>query len=99
MVADCHAEKVADDNSHIVKDETTEVVEVEDSVCDSDSSDSASEFCAPSDEGGADETSMEPPTKVARAGRVEQANFERLFQEAPCLQGGSLHRGWQWLIA
>ena len=67
-----HAEKVAIDDSHTIKDENTEVVEVEDSECDSDSSDSASEFCASSDEGGADEV-PEPPTKVVRAGRVEQA--------------------------
>ena len=67
------AEEFAGDNACLVKDENTEVVEVEDSECDSDSSDSASEFCASSDEDEFHELPLEPPAKVARAGRVEQA--------------------------
>ena len=73
-VAGCHAEKLDGHDADIVKDEAAEVVEVEDSECDSDSSDSASEFCASSDEGESGELSMEPPAKVARAGRVERAH-------------------------
>ncbi len=65
---------MANEASPTIKNEDAEVVEVDDSERDSDSSDSASDFCISSDEGEEEVVSSEPPAKVARAGRVEQAN-------------------------
>ena len=73
-VVDHRVENMVNEKSPTVKDEEAEIVEVEDSERDSDSSDSASEFCISSDEGEEEVVSAEPPAKVARAGRVEQAN-------------------------
>ena len=73
-VVDHRVENVVNENPSNVKDEEAEVVEVYESERDSDSSDSASDFCFSSDEGEKEDVPIEPPTKVTRAGRVEQAN-------------------------
>ena len=73
-VVDHRVENMVNEKPPTVKDEEAEVVEVDDSERDSDSSDSASDFCISSDEGEKEDVSVEPPTKVTRAGRVEQAN-------------------------
>ena len=73
-VVDHRVENVVNEKPSNVKDEEAEVVEVVESERDSDSSDSASDFCISSDEGEKEDVPVEPPTKVTRAGRVEQAN-------------------------